>query len=153
MRHSSRFLWLLLGIGVGAGGMAYFAFQPRALANNDRHEDYIITTGPIATGAHMTSDGVWLLDYRAGKLLGTIVDRLHGKVTGWAEVDLIQEFNLAAKQNVHFLMTTGSAHQGQSALYITEINSGRFGVYTLAVRPDGRPGIRRYDATTFRPQN
>ena len=62
------------------------------------------------------------------------------------------EFNLPPRQNVHFLMTTGQISQGQSALYLAETTTGKFGVYTLGPRPDGQPGmvIRRHDMTSFR---
>ena len=85
------------------------------------------------------TDGVWLLDYRSGKLLGTVVDRDKGKINGWAEVDLTTEFNLAPRANVHFLMTTGQIAQGQAALYVAETSSGKFGVYTMGPRRTGRP--------------
>ena len=130
-----------------------------AFAGNDRVEDYIITTGPVTVNVNVLADGVWILDYRAGKLLGTIVDRNLGKILNWAEVDLVQEFNIPPKQNVHFMMTTGTPIAGQTALYLTEINTGRFGVYTMAPRPDNRGMmIRRHDSTQFRapaapPQN
>ncbi len=153
MKESARLLWLGLGLVLGiAVGSTYQTSAQPALAANDRHEDYIMCTGPIQFGPNFDADGIWLLDYRAGKLLGTIVDKNLGKVMGWAEVDLVQEFNLPPKQNVHFMMTTGTQIRGQTVLYLTEINSGRFGVYTMAPRADGTPGmfIRRHDATLFR---
>ena len=157
MRKLTPILWLTLGLALGIGAMiAYRGTQP-ALAGNDRHEDYIMATGPIKLGVNVEADGIWLLDYRAGKLLGTIVDKNAGKVVGWAEVDLVQEFNIPPKQNVHFLMTTGAQIKGQTALYLTEINSGRFGVYSMAPRVDGTGGmfIRCHDRTLFRkpPEN
>jgi hypothetical protein len=98
------------------------------------------------------TDGVWLLDYRAGKLLGTLIDRVNGKIIGWAEVDLVSEFNLPPRQNVHFLMTTGMIAQGQAALYVAETTSGKFAVYTMGQRPDGKPGvmIKKHDMVLFR---
>lgn len=155
MQKIKRWYWLTLGVVLGVAATAYFGAETRpAWAYNDRHEDYIMATGPIMTGPGMTSDCVWLLDYRAGKLLGTIVDRNTGKVQNWADVDLMQQFNLNPKQNVHFLMTTGMPMGGQSTLYITEIASGRFGVYGMGPRRDGRPGIDifRFDMTSFRQQ-
>ena len=153
MKESARFFWLGLGLLFGIGAMSMYQTSPRpALAGNDRHEDYIMTTGAIKLGVNIDADGIWLLDYRAGKLLGTIVDRNLGKVMGWAEVDLVKEFDLPPKQNVHFMMTTGAPIKGQAALYLSEINSGRFGVYSMAPRVDGSGGmfIRRHDATLFR---
>ena len=93
-----------------------------------------------------------MADYRAGKLLGTACDRTEGKILGWAEVDLVNEFGIQPKQSVHFMMTTGSISAGQAALYVAETTTGKFGVYTMGPRPDGLPGIaiRRHDMATFR---
>ena len=99
------------------------------------------------------TDGVWLLDYKAGKLLGTVIDRSQGKIVGWAEVDLTTEFGLAARADVHFLMTTGYVTQGQSALYLAETSTGQFGVYTMGPGVNGNGiAIRRHDLTKFRQQ-
>jgi hypothetical protein len=75
-----------------------------------------------------------------------------GKIVGWAELDLVAEFNLPPRQNVHFLMTTGQIAQGQSALYLAETTTGKFAVYTMGVRLDNQPNvfIRRHDLVMFR---
>ena len=125
--------------------------QELQAGGSDRFEDYVMCTGAV-TGMPRPTDGVWLLDYRGGKLLGTVIDRNVGKIVGWAELDLPTEFGLPPKQNVHFLMTTGSIAQGQAALYVAETNSGKFGVYTLGPDPVSGQGliIRRHDQTMFR---
>ncbi len=153
MQNMGRAFWLTFGVALGIAMTIYLRPAPQAVwAGNDRHEDYIMATGPISLGVNVTCDGIWLLDYRAGKLLGTIVDKNLGKIVGWAEVDLVKEFNIPPKQNVHFMMTTGTPIAGNTALYLTEINTGRFGIYTMAPRLDGAGGmlIRKHDATLFR---
>jgi hypothetical protein len=154
MRDTGRLLWLAVGLVLGAVAAAMYLSQARPVqAANDRYEDYIMATGAVAVNPRAPTDGVWLLDYRAGKLLGTVIDRNLGKILGWAEVDLVTEFALPPKGNVHFLMTTGQIAQGQAALYVAETNSGKFGVYTMQPRPDGKPGlmINRHDLVMFRP--
>jgi hypothetical protein len=153
MRDSGRMLWLLTGIVLGVAGSALYLLPSRqAQAANDRFEDYIMCTGAVGVTARAPTDGVWLLDYRSGKLLGTVIDRTLGKIIGWAEVDLVAEFGLPARQNVHFLMTTGNIAQGQAALYIAETTTGKFAVYTMGPRVDGQMGfaIRRHDLVPFR---
>jgi hypothetical protein len=154
MKGKGRWLWLGLGLCLGALAAWYAAQQPRAAAgNNDRYDDYILCTGSVASNPRQPTDGVWLLDYRAGKLLGTVIDRTTGKILGWAELDLVTEFGLPPRQNVHFLMTTGQIPQGQSALYIAETTSGKFGVYTMQMTAtDAQPqvNIRRHDLVMFR---
>jgi hypothetical protein len=154
MTDRGRLFWLVAGLLLGGAGVgAYLTQMPRAFAANDRYEDYILCTGAVASRPGSPTDGVWLLDYRAGKLLGTLIDRSQGgKIIGWAEVDLVTEFSLPPRQNVHFLMTTGMIAQGQAALYVAETTTGKFAVYTMGQRPDNKPGvmIKRHDLVLFR---
>src|SRR5882724_9513751 len=153
MKDSGRLLWLVVGLLLGGIGAGMTFLRPHQVqAANDRYEDYILCTGSVSINPKIPTDGVWLLDYRGGKLLGTVIDRNLGKINGWAEVDLVTEFGLPPRQNVHFLMTTGNIAQGQAALYVAEVTSGKFGVYTMGPRPDGQPGvmIKRHDLVLFR---
>ena len=138
-------------VGVVIAG--FYVGQPRTvLAANDRYEDYILCTGAVGISPKAPTDGVWLLDYRSGKLLGTVIDRVQGKIVGWADLDLVSEFGLPPRQHVHFLMTTGNVAHGQAALYVAETTTGKFGVYTMGPRSDGQAGlsIRRHDMVSFR---
>jgi hypothetical protein len=82
-----------------------------------------------------------------------VIDRSQGKIVGWAEVDLATELGLAARADVHFMMTTGYITQGQSALYLAETSTGQFGVYTMGPGANGNGiAIRRHDLTKFRQQ-
>ncbi len=157
MRYVKQMLLVTAGVMFGVLGTMMFAnpvtFVPhelKASAGNDRYQDYIMCTGAVAVNPRAPTDGVWMLDYRSGKLLGTVIDRSVGKIAGWAEVDLVAEFNMAPKADVHFMMTTGSIAQGQAALYVAEVQSGKFGVYTMGPSDTGGIIIRRHDLTTFR---
>jgi hypothetical protein len=155
MKNSGRLLWLFTGLVVGIIGAALYLRPGAANAgSNDRFEDYIMCTGTVSVTSRAPTDGVWLLDYRSGKLLGTVIDRTSGKILGWAEGDLLTEFGIQPRQNVHFLMTTGQIAGTQAALYVAETTTGKFGVYTLQPRFDGQPGvpfqIRRHDLVPFR---
>jgi hypothetical protein len=155
---------LLLGIGVGVAATTFAIGQtvrrsaitdPNLLfaGNNDRYEDYIMCTGAVAITPRAPTDGLWILDYRAGKLLGTVIDRNLGRITGFAEVNLVQDFQIPPKQNVHFMMTTGTIAAGQSALYVVETTTGKFGIYTLGPDPTNPQSgiiIRRHDLGFFR---
>ena len=125
--------------------------QPLRAASNDRYQDYVMATGAVSISAKIQTDGVWMLDYKSGKLLATVIDKSQGKIIGWAEVDLVAEFEVAPKQDVHFMMTTGYITQGQSALYLAETTTGKFGVYTMGPGPNGNGiAIRRHDLSSFR---
>jgi hypothetical protein len=146
---------ITLGVGAALGVVAtlFYAGQPQPVqaGSNDRFQDYVMTTGAVSLNPRIQTDGVWLLDYRTGKLLGTVIDRTQGKIVGWAEVDLVGEFELVPRADVHFLMTTGYITQGQSALYVAETSTGKFGVYTMGPGQNGSGVvIRRHDLTSFR---
>ncbi len=154
MKPSGRFVTLAIGVALGlVAAAAYRDWLPAAQARpNDRFEDYVMCTGACSVNPRSPTDGVWMLDYRTGKLMGTVIDRTAGKIVGWAEVDLAGEFNVPAKSNVHFLMTTGNIAAGQAALYVAEVTSGKFGVYTLGPDVNAQNGvsIRRHDLVMFR---
>ena len=154
MKDTGRLVWLCAGLVLGGLGTFLGTGTTRVAqaATHDRYDDFIMCTGPASLFPGVSLDGLWLLDYKAGKLLGTIIDRQTGRITSWAEVDLVNEFGIQPKQNVHFMMTTGTIAQGQAALYVTETTTGKLGVYTMGPRPDRQPGvaIRRHDLVLFR---
>src|SRR5262245_15791696 len=152
MRNVRNWLAGLAGVGCGLATAAILSGPPRpALASsNDRYQDYVMCTGAVTVNPKVPTDGVWMLDYRRGKLAGTVIDRTTGKISGWAEVDLVTEFGIAPKQDVHFMMTTGTISQGQAALYVCEVSTGKFGVYTMGSGDSGGIQVRRHDMTTFR---
>jgi hypothetical protein len=153
MRNQRNWVAGLAGIGCGVVATLLLSGPPRTAvaSSNDRYQDYIMCTGAVSVSSKVPTDGVWMLDYRGGKLLGTVIDRTSGKIGGWAEVDLVGEFGIAPKQDVHFMMTTGTIAQGQAALYVCEVSTGKFGVYTMGTgETGGGVQIRRHDMTTFR---
>jgi hypothetical protein len=153
MNLRQRVLTLVVGAALGGAGVYFSATAPAPVkaGSVDRFQDFIMATGAVSWNARTQLDGVWMLDYRAGKLLATCVDKTQGKTVGWAEVDLVSEFEVQPRQDVHFMMVTGYVSPGQSALYVAETVTGKFGVYTMAPGPNGQGVIvRRHDLTTFR---
>jgi len=163
MKDLQRLLWLGTGALLGALAVGFYLGQARPVeAANDRFQDYVMCTGTfrsqllIGGRGRINSplDGVWLLDYRSGKLRATVIEKNTGKVLTWAELDLVKEFGIPPRQNVHFLMTTGSVDFNHAALYIAETTTSKFGVYSMIPRDDGEPGIQihRHDLASFRPE-
>ncbi len=151
MKSYGKLFWLIAGVALGVAATAYWMSTPKVLAYNDRFEDYIMCTGPCEVSPKTPTDGIWMLDYNRGKLLGTVIDRSRGKIHSWAEVDLVSEFGIQPRQNVHFVMTTGTIQSGLAALYVAETQTGKFGIYTMGPRSDGSGiVIRRHDLTWFR---
>ena len=87
MKAIGKLAFLVGGIAVGVVATMFYLGQPRqaGAATNDRYQDYIMATGAVSVNPRVQTDGVWLLDYRSGKLLGTVIDRTQGKIVGWAE--------------------------------------------------------------------
>ena len=153
MRGTGTIIGITFGIAIGVVATMFSIGSPRTVgaASNDRFGEYVMATGAVSINPRIQTDGVWMLDYRSGKLLGTVIDKTQGKIVGWAEVDLTAEFNVKAFQDVHFMMTTGYVTQGQSALYVAETSTGKFGVYTMGPGTNGTGiVIRRHDQTSFR---
>lgn len=152
MRRMQFFAGIACGVATVLGAWALFG-GPREVraAASDRYQDYVMVTGAVSINPRIQTDGVWLLDYKSGRLLGTVIDKQVGKIVGFAEVDLATEFGVEPRQDVHFMMTTGYITQGQSALYIAETTTGKFGVYTMGPGTNGAGlVIRRHDMTNFR---
>jgi hypothetical protein len=155
MKDKLKYLWMMAGLLVGCLGTSLYYGPVRVAeaAGDCRHEDYIMCTGRVSNYKGEPRDGVWILDYRSGKLLGTMVDHNSGKIFGFAEVDLVKEFALKPKQNVHFMMTTGATTKDQDALYLVETSTGKMGVYTMGPQVGGPTtgiAIRRHDMVFFR---
>ncbi len=154
MGGKNRLMWIFLGTIVGATLVTCWNLGTRKVhaATSDRHKDFIICTGAASITNRVQTDGVWILDYRSGKLKGTVIDRARGKIIGWAEVDLVTEFGVEPRTDVHFMMVTGQINNNQAALYVAETVSGKFGVYTMGPRRDGNAGvvINRHDMVLFR---
>jgi hypothetical protein len=154
---------VLLTVGIAVGWILNARQPAMAGSGSDRFQDYILATGPVnqafsnnAQFVNAELDGVWLLDYKSGKLLASCINRQNGKMISWDEMDLVKEFELAPRSDVHFMMTTGVVVKGQSVLYLVETNSGKFGVYSMtadeAAGGNGKCKIRRHDMTTIRGQ-
>jgi hypothetical protein len=155
MRDYGRVFWLGTGLFLGIVATTLFmrTGQSARASNSDRYEDYIMCTGSVAITPRAVTEALWMLDYRKGKLLATIIDRSVGKIIGWADLDLVPEFGVQPRQDVHFMMTTANTAQGQSALCVAEVNSGKIGIYTLGPAMAGSAmgfSIRRNDMSIFR---
>ena len=115
-----RRTWMTVSAAMICGlaiGWFFNSKQPVFAGSVDRYEDFIMATGPVnqsfvgnsGAGAagnnqffNAELDGVWVLDYKAGKLLASTINRQTGKMVTFGEVDLVREFEIAPRANVHF---------------------------------------------------
>jgi hypothetical protein len=156
---------LICGVAVG---WFFNSKQPVFAGSVDRYEDFIMATGPVNQSfsgntnngnnqfLNADLDGVWVLDYKAGKLLASTINRQTGKMIQFGEVDLVKEFEIAPRANVHFMMSTGVVVKGQSVLYLLETSTGKLGVYSMISSESGNAAmadrilIRRHDMMAVR---
>jgi len=137
---------LLIGLTVG---WSLSLIRPAALhaGAGDRLGETIMTTGPVlvlydeATKSPIPLDAIYVLDYKAGRLLAT-VPTYRQSTSSTTIIEAIVERDLAADFKLdldtgpapHFLMTTGSLGRytaGWAPLYVLETTSKQLGVYRL----------------------
>jgi hypothetical protein len=158
---------LVLGWGL-AGSRA-----PALLAHGgDRWEESVLATGPTfvryneGSKTQVAQDAVYFLDYRSGKLIGTIPSMRQSVgasrvLDGFAERDLAGDFHLDLEggPRPHFLMTTGSMSQGSSSsygdgwapLFVFETTTRQVAVYKIQQQMIGTVSQTRLDLLEIRP--
>lgn len=87
------------------------------------NEEFRIVTG------HRTdtnSDVVWLLDYRAGKLVCLGLGSQGGRMTEICDLDLMEQFELSGRQKPKFMLVTGQHPTlAMDVCYVAEITKGQ----------------------------
>jgi hypothetical protein len=141
---------LVLGIGVLLGWL--LASVPRSLPKayalgGDRWGDKIVASGPVTVRyderlrAPLKQDALYYLDYRGGRLLGTIPSYQQSGATvklidTFAERDLVADFKLDTETGPkpHFLMTTceiGAFSMGWAPLFVFETETNQVATYRI----------------------
>ena len=129
-------LCVLCGLVLGLGLALILQGQPSFATATDHADDFSIATG------HMTVEleGVYVLDFKAGKLLGTVMNRQSGKFQQFYERNLAEDFALNLRQKPKFIMVTGAMQSARAqvplnhVLYVAELNSGRMGAFYMPFR-------------------
>ena len=80
------------------------------------------------------------------RLISAVMNRPADSYVANSEFSAVGEFEIAPRADVHFMMTTGYITSGQSALYVAETTTGKFGVYTMGPGVNGNGvTIRRHE--------
>jgi hypothetical protein len=156
---------VILGWALAAGRP-----QPLRAHGGDRWGDDILASGPTfvhynkGTQVQVTQDAIYLLDYRAGKLYGTVPSfrQLPGAnrvIEGFAERDLVADFRLADDARPHFLMTTGSIggnsgsvySEGWAPLFVFETTTKKVASYKIETKIVGASSQNRLELLEVRP--
>ena len=132
----------------------------------------MLATGPTflryneGSKTQVAQDAVYFLDYRSGKLIGTIPSMRQSigaarVLDGFAERDLAADFHLDAEggHRPHFLMTTGSMSQGSSSsygdgwapLFVFETTTRQVAVYKIQQQMIGTVSQTRLELLEIRP--
>lgn len=170
-RRFSQLATLTAGVVLG---WALASGKPSALLahGGDRWDESVLTTGPTFIKYHegskiqVAQDAVYFLDYRAGKLVGTVpsMHQLVGgsKVLGgFVERDLAADFKLDLDRGArpHFLMTTGSMGAGAgntygdgwAPLFVFETTTRQVAVYKIQQQMIGASQQVRFDMLEIKP--
>jgi hypothetical protein len=151
---------LFVGLILGWGLANIRPAQIRA-SGGDRSGDSILTTGPVlirydeGSKVQIPLEAVYLLDYKSGRLLGT-VPSLHATVGtsrylgAFAERDLVADFkvDLDKGPRPHFVMTTGalgSYSAGWAPLYVFETTSSQLAIYRIIQQTVGTTSSTRLE--------
>jgi hypothetical protein len=151
MRYSRISTAAVLLLGLTAGwSLSLFKAAPLHARAGDRLGETILTTGPVlmrydeATKSSISLDAVYILDYKAGRLLASLPTYRQSTssttiIEAFVERDLVADFklDLDTGRPPHFMMTTGSLGPytaGWAPLYVIETNSNQMGVYRIQLQ-------------------
>jgi len=142
-------LALLIGVALG---WALSSLRPAPLraGAGDRSGESIVATGAVlvrydeGAKAPIPLDAVYLLDYKAGRLLATIPTYQQSAssthiIDTFVERDLVADFKLDLNTGPRprFLMTTGSLGpytSGWAPLYVFETTTNQVGVFRIQLQ-------------------
>jgi hypothetical protein len=141
-------LTLLIGVFLG-WGLSSFRPVPLRASASDHSGESIVATGPVhmqfdeTVKAPIPLEGLYFLDYKGGRLLGTVPSFRQTAVSTqlidtFAERDLVADFKLDTDvgPRPHFLMTTGTLgaySAGWAPLYVFETTSSQLAIYRMQV--------------------
>ena len=154
---SQNAVCLLLGLVFGLGSVLFMQGQPSYATATDHSDDFAIATGMLLPEL----EAVYLLDFKSGKLMGTVLNRQTGKFQQSYVRNLADDFALAARAKPKFMMVTGMVQVARAqvpishVLYVAEVNSGRMAAYFMPYRGETTRGttseeLQILDAVPFR---
>jgi len=162
---------LIVGLAIGWGLAGPRTPALRAFGG-DRWDESVLTTGPAfvkyneGSKIQVSQDAIYFLDYRAGKILGTVpaMRQLGGEtryLSAFAERDLVADFKIDTDTGArpHFLMTTGSMASGAgntygdgwAPLFVFETTTRQVAVYKIQQQMIGASTQVKFDMIEIRP--
>ncbi len=141
-------VWLLIGIFVGLGLAGAFQAQPSFATATDHTDEFAIATGVMPS---TDVEAVYLLDFKSGLLLGTVMNKQTGTFQAFYKRPLGADFGLKAGQKPKFMMVTGLMTSAKApvpiahVLYVVELNTGKIAAYFMPYRGDVAGATQTYD--------
>ncbi|HMB07253.1 MAG TPA: hypothetical protein VKP69_26430 [Isosphaeraceae bacterium] len=156
---------LLFGLALG-WGLARGPAPPLRAHGSDRSGESILTAGPVmirydeGMKIQVPQDALYLLDYKAGRLLATIPTMQQSvgstkMIDLFAERDLVADFKLDVENGPrpHFLMTTGALgvySGGWAPLYVFESTTKQVAIYRVEQVTLGRSSRAKLELVELR---
>jgi hypothetical protein len=158
-------LTLLAGMAIGWGSSRLPTPVVRANAG-DRSGESILATGPVfvryneGTKVQTPQDALYYLDYKGGRLLGTIPS-YHNSLGAvklfdeFVERDLVADFKIDVDNGARprFLMSTGSLgvySDGWAPLYVFESTTSQVAVYKIQQQTIGVASRPKFELVEIR---
>lgn len=149
---TNRVSWLACGLAAGLAIAYFWPHEPTFANTADRDTQFGMITIPVGTAAAVAQDpmdGVFILDYLTGKLMGAVLSRQVGGFVSFYARDLAKDFDVQGDADPHYCMASGYAqmpNQGQmqmasGVLYIAELNSGKLAAYAFPWKEQGLGGV------------
>lgn len=147
----NRISWLVLGLGAGLA--IGFTQAPVHAVATDRHENFIIATGPMDNEI----EAVFFLDHLTGDLSAAVLSTQSRAFNSFYKYNILNDFGIDPSKNPRYLMVTGIAdlRRGASRLrpalsvvYIAELTTGKVAAYGVPWSKE-RQNANRPSTDTF----
>lgn len=137
-RSNDRFVWLVLGLLAGVAIASVWPHEPVQASSADRNQKFAMITTPIGGGY----EGVFILDFLTGRLTGAVLGRVRNGGTEFINFyarNVAEDFEVAGNGEAHYAISGGVAEiqgkggiqWGNSAIYVSEMNSGKVAAYAV----------------------
>ena len=130
--------WVMLLAGVAVGWAIAYLIPARdaEAVGNDRFENFSVCTASVDG----TFEAFYFLDFTSGELKAAVLNSRSGKFTTFFQRNILVDFDLEGIKKPRFLMVSGRAdfqriagrpQMAHSAVYVSELISGRMMAYSV----------------------
>ena len=113
-RQGSRFGWLMLGLVAGIGIASFWPHEPLRAMSSDRNQKFAMMTTPVGNG----NEGVFVLDFLTGRLVGACLGKAQGGVTQFQYFyfrNVAEDFQAAGQGETYYSISGGQVAIGPNS--------------------------------------